>query len=102
MSKHTPGSWEVGLDGRSIMADRGDNATGLPIRQCVAIVKERMEGTEANARLIATAPQLLDEVRSYRNLCEVLLDGAPSEEIARNLKKRIDKAIAVLANAVPQ
>ncbi len=64
-TQHTPGPWHIGLDGMSIVADAGDSPHGIPIRPCVATVKRRLDGTEANARLIATAPDLLEALQEY-------------------------------------
>ena len=59
--KHTPGPWEIsGLNGRYIMGPQYYNRLNHPVTPTVAIVKERIGQTEANARLIAAAPELLE------------------------------------------
>ena len=64
--KHTPGPWRVSpLDGRTCGPSRLliSNGTEVSQLQAVAIVTLRTGETDANARLIAAAPDLLDACR---------------------------------------
>ena len=54
MSQHTPGPWRVGIDKHSVWASKAKEP-------CVAACKEGSR--EANARLIAQAPAMLDALR---------------------------------------
>lgn len=54
MSPHTPGPWCYSLDGEVFVDD------DLPGRSVIAEVDTLQEAAEANARLIAAAPDLLD------------------------------------------
>jgi hypothetical protein len=65
-AKHTPGPWEISsIDGRTIgpvaytHTDPEVRAIEIPQMKAVAVVKERIEETEANARLISAAPEML-------------------------------------------
>ncbi len=62
MSAHTPGPWEV-FGGRLVRAVQGENAIPIasleaPYRRGTGIVRSERE-QQANARLIAAAPDLL-------------------------------------------
>jgi len=63
---HTPGPWKVSaLDGRTCGPSRllVCNGTDIPQLQAVAIVTLRTGETDANARLIAAAPTMLQALR---------------------------------------
>jgi hypothetical protein len=69
MSRHTPGPWRVSdLDPRVIgpvrMLRAGDSSQ-VPQPQAVARVMDRTGESDANARLIAAAPELLDALRAF-------------------------------------
>ena len=61
-TKHTPGPWYVGDDGnvwRTPTADR----TGTNI--CDMVSSVTIDETQANGRLIAAAPELLEALESF-------------------------------------
>jgi hypothetical protein len=67
MSKHTPGPWSVTHFSRLYIgqfvdgAERHDAETAsVPLFKTVATIVERTGETDANARLIAAAPELLE------------------------------------------
>lgn len=62
MSKHTPGPWTISKHGNylSIMDGSGDAVRG-PATVCG--LYQNRDTTEANARLIAAAPDLLAELK---------------------------------------
>lgn len=69
MNKHTPGPWEL-HNGYLIRKVHGDDATPIaemraPYRKRVGLVRGHYE-QEANARLIAQAPELLEERDALR------------------------------------
>lgn len=81
MSKHTPGPWQVG----------GSLAGGcLPVNQAaagdrlqVARVNGKAGEMEANARLTAAAPELLEALRKAVEVLRAhLAEGAPVEMCA--------------------
>jgi len=79
MSKHTPGPWiaeEIG------MSSAGDNA--VPIYDVIAGMRNRVceYASEADARLIAAAPELLAIVSKLALLREGLDNGNSSAEDA--------------------
>ena len=60
MSKHTPGPWSIsGIDPRCIVCELFGSTQDNPRMGAVASVWERIGQTDANARLIAAAPELL-------------------------------------------
>ncbi len=65
-AKHTPGPWEV-LDGRRVGVTLPSKVEGCGFySHCIALThSDRADiNAEANARLIAAAPDLLDALRS--------------------------------------
>ena len=71
MSKHTPGPWEVAdhFDNEYGKVDfceyqiRGPAGTNGLELQIATVISDRIPSHEANARLIAAAPELLIELR---------------------------------------
>ncbi len=68
MSKHTPGPWIYQEWGRLIL-DSGKGSSQLQVAT-VALNTRRDEGT-ANARLIASAPDLLEALEAMRAAAEM-------------------------------
>jgi hypothetical protein len=96
MSKHNPGPWRVDgqandMAGSAIIRDAG----GFPVASTRSWVKEQHE---ANARLVAAAPDLLEAAKSQVANIERWLDtgvaATPGESkyIYDALKAAIDKA----------
>lgn len=54
-TKWTPGPWRVGIDRRAIWDDED---------RCIAVAKSETHQLEANARLIAAAPDLYEALAS--------------------------------------
>jgi hypothetical protein len=79
---HTPGPWEVtkGLHGKAdsltIWPSKAIDDGGRPL---IATVRELTSGAEANAILIAAAPELLSTVKALMDLLRG--DGVPSEDV---------------------
>lgn len=91
-SSHTPGPWRVG--GRTVLAIQYDHKPG-PVCIC------KGEDAEANARLIAAAPDLLEAVRLAAQQLETLTPvhlnwHLATGEIARALRKIEEKATSVV------
>ena len=62
MSKHTPGPWRIDRGSKTGTA-RGISASARNIVNFNGLAKPMSNETEANARLIAAAPDLLDALR---------------------------------------
>jgi citrate lyase beta subunit len=80
MSTHTPGPWKVSaLDARTIGPSRllvcADSGGEVPQLQGVAIVTLRTGETEANARVIAAAPELLAALKAAEADLDAALHG---------------------------
>lgn len=86
--EHTPGPWTLTSDGRQVFP----NATGYG-SQSVALVSEILSPTsgewetQANARLIATAPNMLKELK-------YALDVLESEGFGYDVTQSISEIIA--------
>ena len=93
MSKHTPGPWTVGLRGEYgthnanvIFSNGGESSVAtvyhLPVHTKLEEVDPRYAKGMANARLIASAPELLDALKDVVALwdhhCHAHGDGTPT------------------------
>lgn len=92
MAAHTPGPWKIsGLDPHVIGPVRilVMDGTDVPQSRAVARVIDRGPEAEANARLIAAAPELLDACKRLLKFNEELCadihvsEHYPSAELAR-------------------
>lgn len=86
MNKHTPGPWRKDNNPRNIIANGRD----------IAHTWGRFEDDEAdaNARLIAAAPDLLNELRRTREWVAQYLDIPGHADAARFKVNAIDAVIA--------
>ena len=85
----TPGPWHVSeLDGRTVGPVRVLRADGdVPQLQAVARVMDRTGEWQANARLIAAAPELLQALRDLVDDYEAILgDGLTAETAPAELR----------------
>jgi hypothetical protein len=95
MSKHTPGPWHVSeeWDGTSIKA--GHFHVTHTIQSCGFHPDEEDKAvTQANARLIAAAPDLLEMLVEAANFIQPY-------SVGQNLLERIDAAIAKAKGGQP-
>lgn len=97
---HTPGPW---IAGRPIFVDDEDMATiairqpnATPIIAEVLLLNSDEAEMEANARLIAKAPELHNEIEHastrYQNLIEYLRGQAESDAWAADLLAQVEAA----------
>ena len=95
--KHTPGEWRVGFENAGIMAQCIERNPGwIPVTgPCMSFafgaVVAMVDG-EANARLIAAAPEMYEALRTLTPWIDELLRDGDAKE-----RKAIDKAYAILA-----
>jgi len=85
MSKHTPGPWMVSSNGAAVV----DTATH---GQELIIVQERGVDSEANARLIAAAPELLEAAIRAEELLSSVTDIASELAPFQNTALRLLRA----------
>lgn len=86
MSEHTPGPWKV-FRGSRHQSDRNYMAVidsipdvdGKVVANCICHIASTNEDAEANAKLIAAAPELLEALEKI-----LIADYAVSRENARN------------------
>lgn len=95
---HTPGPWttEDRCDGGYIRESKPwDETGGIKRRKAVALVRvmnRPPQENEANARLIAAAPDLLVSAQIARN--QVALLGGPDDRVNNDVLALLDAAIA--------
>ena len=91
MSKHTPGQWKTwpSIHNGQTYIVKGDYTS--KDNGCIAHAD-----TEANARLIAAAPDLLEALQVFLNWSDSVYYG---EDTSRELVKAKDKARAAIAKA---
>ena len=90
MSKHTPGPWKIGAT-----PPNGEQTIGTQQGLMVAVATTGANTpTEANARLIAAAPELLDLLNKVLPLVAFAYDKglADAEIIGRDIESAIAKA----------
>jgi hypothetical protein len=83
--KHTPGPWNYDRSGYSLYVN-----SGRELVTALSMDGKRLETSEANARLIAAAPDMLDALQRAR---EVLLWNLGDDA-------RIDAAFAAVSAAI--
>ena len=80
-TQHTPGPWHV-------FRDQINDEVGLTVARWVQYVDEYKEHAEANARLIAAAPDMLAAlVRVEASLTELGAKGEPLKSIRAAIAK---------------
>jgi hypothetical protein len=90
-TKHTPGPWAVCPDGRltpgaTVPVYSASDAEGL--RLTVALVRTIGPEGDADARLIAAAPELLAALEEFCRECDGYLDGNDGRPWGTLLKGR--------------
>jgi hypothetical protein len=101
-TQHTPGPWKIrsiGVNGsQTVYAMRNDVATAY---DRAPMVKGECE---ANAQLIAAAPELLEALQEALAWCEIDAtdeDGFPSQEMLENRVEILREAIAKATGGAP-
>ena len=77
MNKHTPGPWHFRAaiqEGQFVVRDRGSSGGFADIARVKGDKRSTLAQAEANARLIAAAPDLLDALETYPALGVVMTD----------------------------
>ncbi len=85
--KHTPGPWEVSKDYSQLRVNGADGEAVAYTETCVGLERD-----QANARLIAAAPDLLD---ALEELLEIVLARSP-EGFLSVYRLMTDKAQAAI------
>lgn len=83
-AKHTPGPWKLGPNSIDVRDGHEDNIVTLPYHEHIA-----SETQEANARLIAAAPELLEMTCAFRQFLTDYLEKPyfMSSEVAEEMFK---------------
>ena len=89
--KHTPGPWAVTDDKLGVFSANMPLYQNKVIANCGAVARERAEN-EANARLIAAAPDLLAACQAAIEEQSIGMYGAISNECIAKLRAAIAKA----------
>lgn len=98
MSKHTPGPWRT-FNGTDVFPDDGDREGERQIADCAMSHAMPIDEEQANARLIAAAPELLEALQ--RLTAEAKLDGMDKRAGWDCWVSMADKAIAKATGAQP-
>ena len=94
-TKHTPAPWNIAV-GYSAQY----HYITVPDVGVVAEVHKQSRNAEANARLIAAAPELLEALRDTCNTLYALRDHAIEQGLQASVEQMaIDKIIAAIAKA---
>jgi hypothetical protein len=97
MSEFTPGPWQVSpLDGRTCGPSRllVQSGTTIAQMQAVAIVTLRTGETDANARLIAAAPELYAALKAATQFLLPDIDRGPAIDGWQNTVNMVKEALA--------
>lgn len=90
--QHTPGPWKIGTP-----PPNGEQTIGTQKGLMVAVATTGANTpTEANANLIAAAPELLEALQDFLNWSDSVYYG---EDTRRELVRAKDKASAAIAKA---
>ena len=82
MGKHTPGPWKIrSFYNQDIVYINAEDDKGFGIAEILG------ENKEANARLIASAPELLEA-------CKVILDADMGKSLPKSYRTMLEQAIA--------
>lgn len=95
-TKHTPGPWSVLYSSNVYPSIHGKDSA--PVATLYAHTPNRCEhdvfdNSEANARLIAAAPELFEALEYSLNTLTVVLNDTPDVGLL-NIKAKIENAIA--------
>lgn len=98
---YTPGPWHTGADGRIVY-----NAAGWAVCNAVTF-HQRHQGDEdrANARLIAAAPELLEELEECASDLEAEIEARRGAVLERTMERdlaTVARARAIIAKATGQ
>lgn len=92
-SKHTPGPWTVGVDEQDHGRPYVKDAEGYVV--CALIFEPGTGEPEANARLIAAAPDLLEALRACHDYLSCIPESAAGgDDDAVGLTRRAAAAIS--------
>lgn len=95
-AKHTPGPWTVSGQRTKYVESRIRSGWVQEIAAVGPTEADNGYGPqqEANARLIAAAPELLDVVKGFRRKLETYVSVYPGDKELRRLLSNCDAAIA--------
>lgn len=97
-TKHTPGPWSV-LWSSNTFPSIHAGPTSVPVASLYAHTPSRsdrdiFENAEANARLIAAAPELLEALNGIQNALQNYNQTAPVNELREKLGPMLQRIIA--------
>jgi hypothetical protein len=103
--KHTPGPWEVyypDITGCGLGIDTADSKTSIVVFDDEAGVYGAGEQDEANARLIAAAPELLEALQIAHQYMQVFMIRGEEPLVGENLKTDLYKVLEAIKKATGQ
>lgn len=93
MSKHTPGPWEITVNNYDHYGIHQAGMNGMAI---IWINKQHSEMDDANARLIAAAPELLEALRQAADELDAIMNQKGHTAKTRAIR---DTSYAAIAKA---
>ena len=96
MTQYTPGSWQVD-DSRERFRNTVIHRNGSLIAKIPNVIYPNSVDREANARLIAAAPELLEALQEALNDAETMQEPYRNEAICERMRAAIAKAEGVLS-----
>ena len=100
-TRHTPGPWAV-VDELDIISSGqspidGTFVVGVDVATCGTSIVEFYEIAKANARLIAAAPELLEQLKSILScfkMTQLLMSDSKDRALTREIAKNAEEVIA--------
>ncbi len=99
MSKYTPGPWYTAPNDESLVMGPNSNVIGQRVAEahiCATIPRATME---ANARLIAAAPTLLEAAEDALSMLRTCIDIVEDDQFIPDIVKTLRKLGAAVADA---
>ena len=99
MNRHTPGPWFVGASKISVLTEHGTMNVPVPPEEMERPSKVKWPIAEANARLIAAAPDMLaaleDVIDRLDNFVDVVdgPEGQPQPNWAMSLRAELERVV---------
>ena len=92
---HTPGPWKLNKDKTTVYCTtRNNDEPGICSTKGEALILLSREAQEANARLIASAPDLLEALRELEPIAHRLGGESPKYDLLNNATAKARAAIA--------
>lgn len=96
-ARHTPGPWTLSDDYDTVFGGPPDDRGSVMVANIAGDADD--PENEANARLIAAAPELLEVARQYAATLEALIRQSPTDDARKVNKERLAAVQSTIAKA---